>query len=166
VPVRSHLRPRSPLTRRPHWLLLALLAITVVYGSVATWKRSHRPGGRWVGRTDCAWLGEPVMTIRPGLARSESIATVAHEAVHVEECRALGPVRYRWNTLFASSNLRLEAPAYCAAGRVRLRLGWSPALVRETIVDDMLAAMADGVDSVTIAAALRETCPDVVATAR
>ena len=164
--MRSDLRPRSPLTRRPHWLLLALLAITVVYGSIATWKRLHRPGGRWVGRTDCAWFGEPVMTIRPGLARVESIATVAHEAVHVDECRSLGPVRYRWNTLSASSNLLLEAPAYCAAGRVRLRHGWSRALVRQTIVDDMLAAMADGVDSVTIAAALREACPDVAATSR
>jgi hypothetical protein len=154
------------LTRRPRWLFLVLLATTIAYGAVATWKRSSRPGGRWVGRTDCAWFGEPVMTIRPGLARVESIATVAHEAVHVDECRTLGPVRYRWNTLSASSNLRLEAPAYCAAGRVRLRHGWSPALVRQTILYDMLAAMADGVDSVTIAAALHDACPEVVAASR
>ncbi|MEO5569236.1 MAG: hypothetical protein ABIR92_12135 [Gemmatimonadaceae bacterium] len=101
------------------------------------------------------------MTIRPGLARVESIATVAHESVHVEECRALGPVRYRWNTMFAASNLALEAPAYCAAARVRLTQGWSLNTVRMTVLDDMLAAMADGVDSTAIRAALRSKCPEL-----
>lgn len=101
------------------------------------------------------------MTIRPGLARVESIATVAHESVHVSECRALGPVRYRWNTMFAASNLALEAPAYCAAARVRLRQGWSLNTVRNTVLDDMLAAMGDAVDSTSIRSAMRRECPEL-----
>ena len=101
------------------------------------------------------------MTIRPGLARVESIATVAHESVHVEECRALGPVRYRWNTLFATSNLALEAPAYCAAARVRLKQGWSLNTVRKTVEEDMLAAMSDQVDVESIRRSLASTCPEI-----
>lgn len=99
--------------------------------------------------------------IRPGLARVESIATVAHESVHVAECRALGPARYRWNTMFAASNLALEAPAYCAAARVRLKQGWSLNTVRRTVLDDMLAAMADGVDSTAISSVLGKSCPEL-----
>jgi hypothetical protein len=137
------------------------LAIVAAYGAVATWRRINRPGGRWVGRTDCAWFGEPTVTIRPGLARVESIATVAHERVHVEECRDLGPARYRWNTLFAASNLALESPAYCAAGHVRIASGWSPALVRETILGDMMAAMSDVADSGAIRQSLARRCPEI-----
>lgn len=63
--------------------------------------------------------------------------------------------------MFAASNLALEAPAYCAAARVRLRQGWSLGTVKRTVLDDMLAAMADGVDSTAIRSALRGHCPDL-----
>lgn len=141
-------------------MLVGALAVTVVYTSVATWKRAHRPGGRWVGRTDCAWIGGPRVTILPGLQRVESLATVSHESVHVAECRRLGPIAYRWNTLFPKSNLALEAPAYCAAARVRAKNGWTVNTIRETIVGDMQAAMADGVDSTSLVRALRAQCPE------
>jgi hypothetical protein len=101
------------------------------------------------------------VTILPGISRPESIATVAHESVHVAECRDLGPVRYRWNTLFAASNLALEVPAYCAAARSRLKQGWTLATVRSTVLDDMRAAMSDAVDSTTIHQALRAGCRDL-----
>jgi hypothetical protein len=100
--------------------------------------------------------------ILPGLQRVESLATASHESVHVAECRRLGPVAYRWNTAFAKSNLELETPAYCAAARVRARNGWTTNTIRETIVGDMLAAMADGVDSTSIVTALRAQCPEFV----
>lgn len=99
------------------------------------------------------------MEIIPGLARVESIATMAHESVHVAECDSLGPVRYRWNTLFAASNLALEAPAYCVAARVRLANGWSVTTVRSTVLGDMQAAMGDQLDSATIHRTLTATCP-------
>lgn len=65
------------------------------------------------------------------------------------------------STLGAQSNLYLEAPAYCAAARVRLRNGWSLATVRLTIMIDMLAAMGDQLDSVTIHRSLAEVCPEL-----
>lgn len=132
-----------------------------MYASIATWRRANRPGGRWVGVTHCSWRGEPRVTIRPGLARVESIATVAHESVHVEECRSLGPVRYRWNTLFASSNLALETPAYCAAARVRLQHGWALTTVRQTVMQDMMSAMADVVDTAAVRRSLAFACPEI-----
>jgi hypothetical protein len=159
--VRSHLFPRPPLKRRARPAFLIALAITVVYASVAAWRRANRPGGRWVGMTHCSWRGDPRVTIRPGLAPTESIATVAHESVHVAECRELGPLRYRWNTLFASSNLALEVPAYCAAARVRLKNGWALATVRRTVFEDMRAAMADRLDSATIQRAIVTGCPEI-----
>ena len=142
-------------------MFLVAFAIVAVYAAIATWRRATRPGGRWVGQTHCSWIGEPRVTIRPGLAATESIATVAHESVHVAACRSLGPVRYRWNTLFASSNLGLEVPAYCAAARTRLAQGWSLATVRGTVLDDMRAAMSDAVDSVTIHRTLATGCPEL-----
>jgi hypothetical protein len=96
-----------------------------------------------------------------GLTRVESIATVTHESVHVAECRNLGPLRYRWNTLFAKSNLALEVPAYCASARVRLKAGWQLNTVRSTVVEDMQAAMSDQLDSATIVEAISAGCPDL-----
>lgn len=142
-------------------LLLIILVVVAAYGGVVTWRRAHRPGGRWVGRTHCSWRGAPRVEIIPGLARTESIATVAHESVHVAECDSLGPVRYRWNTVFASSNLALEVPAYCAAARVRRQNGWSINTVKFTILGDMLAAMGDQLDSATIHHQLTAGCPEL-----
>jgi hypothetical protein len=147
------------MTTRPRPVFIAVLAMVAVFGAATAWQRAHRPGGRWVGRTHCSWVGEPRVTIRPGLARVESIATVAHEAVHVSACRRLGPVRYRLSTLGAQSNLHLEAPAYCAAAHVRLRNGWSLNTVRSTVLGDMLAAMGDKVDSATIHRTIVSSCP-------
>ncbi len=101
------------------------------------------------------------MTIRPGLARVESIATVAHEAVHVNACKRLGPYRYRLSTLGAYSNLALESPAYCAAARIRLRNGWSINTVKSTVLTDMLAAMGDQLDSTAIHRELAVACPEL-----
>ena len=77
------------------------------------------------------------------------------------ECRALGPVRYRWSTLFAASNLALEVPAYCAAARVRLRDGWYLSTVKSTVLGDMRAAMGDQIDSVDLHRALIKECPEL-----
>jgi hypothetical protein len=96
-----------------------------------------------------------------GLARTESIAAVTHESVHVEECKALGPAHYRWNTLFAASNLALEAPAYCASARVRLKSGWLLSTVKSTVLDDMRAAMGDQLDSLTLQRELVAACPEL-----
>jgi len=135
--------------------------VVAIFGAASEWRRSHRPPGRVVGRTHCSWIGKPRVDITPGLAQTESIATVAHEMVHVAECDSLGPVRYRWNTIFAASNLALEVPAYCAAARVRLKSGWLPTTTRSTVLGDMQAAMGDQLDSATIHRALADRCPEL-----
>lgn len=151
------------VTRRPHPALLVLLAITIVFGSVATWRRMSRPGGRWVGYTQCAWRGKPRIVVRAGLRPVESLGVVAHESVHAAQCDSLGPIRYRWNTIFAASNLALETPAYCAGARARTRLTGDTAFDRTTIPINMLAAMGDEVDSATIHASLVATCREFAA---
>ena len=133
--------------------------MTVAFGSVAIWRRANREPGRWVGYTDCAWLGKPRIVVRGGLRKIDSLAVVAHESVHAVECEQLGPLRYRWRTLFASSNLALETPAYCAGARVRAALSGDTAFVRATIPIDMIAAMGDVIDSVTIVRELARECP-------
>lgn len=140
---------------------LVALTIIALFGIVSGWRRAHRPPGRVVGRTHCSWIGEPRIELTPGLARTESIATLAHERVHVAECDSLGPLRYRWNTIFASSNLALEAPAYCASAHVRLQSGWLLSTTKFTILGDMQAAMGDQLDSITIHRALAMVCPEL-----
>ena len=148
--------------RRPHPVLLVVLALTVLYGSVTAWRSAHRPPGQWVGVTHCSWIGKPVVELRSGLNAIDSVAASAHESVHVAECARLGPVRYRWNTLFASSNLNLETPAYCAGERTRIRSPRDSSYARQAVIDNMLSAMADRVDSATIVAALRRECPELI----
>jgi hypothetical protein len=147
--------------RRPHPILLAALALTLIYGGVAGWKRAKRPPGRWVGITNCNWLSEPTITIRPGLKKLDSIATFAHESVHAAECRTLGPMRYRWATVRAKSNLALEAPAYCAGGWSRAKQNGDTMFVRITMPIDMMAAMGDGIDSSLVERMIRQTCPEL-----
>ena len=159
--MRPHLRARAPLSHRPRPLFVATLLLVALYGGVVAWLHAHRPAGQWVGRTECSWRGDPRVRIIPGLTRVESTATVAHESVHVAECRNLGPLRYRWNTLFAKSNLALEVPAYCASVRVRLKAGWQLSTVRSTVVEDMQAAMSDQLDSATLAQAIAMGCPEL-----
>ena len=152
---------RAPRPRRwPHPALLALLLIVAVYEAVATMRRMGRPAGRWVGYTECAWRGAPRIVIQPRLRTTDSIAVVAHESVHAAQCDSLGPVRYRWNTLFAKSNLGLETPAYCAGGRARVKLNGDTAFNRMTIPIDMIAAMGDGIDSIDIARAIDAQCSE------
>lgn len=93
------------------------------------------------------------------MRRIDSLAVVAHELVHVAECEQLGPVRYRWRTMFAASNLALETPAYCAGARERVRLNGDTAFVRMTTALDMIAAMGDVIDSATIVRSIAAECP-------
>jgi hypothetical protein len=146
--------------RRPHPALLALLAITIIYGSVATWRRMNRPPGRWVGYIECAWRGKPRIVVRQGLSQMESVAVHAHEAVHAAQCEQLGPLRYRWRTVFAASNLALETPAYCEGARVRARISGDTTFDRNTIPTNMLSAMGDVLDTATILRSLEATCPE------
>jgi hypothetical protein len=151
--LRSHLRARPAL--------LIILAIVGLYAGVAGWRRAHRPAGFWIARTHCSWGGEPRVEFIAGLRAADSITAAAHESVHVAECKALGPARYRWNTAFAASNLALEAPAYCSSARSRLKSGWSLGTTRATTLEDMLAGMGDQLDSATLHRALTSHCPEL-----
>jgi hypothetical protein len=147
-------------SRRPHPLLVVLLVITLAYGGVATWRRANRPPGRWVGITDCAWRGAPRVTIRPGQRAKDYKAPVAHQNLHLAQCRQHCPQPNRWRTVMAASNLALETPAYCAGARSRVNQNHDTIFIRATIVDDMMAAMADVIDSVAIKRSIARECPE------
>jgi hypothetical protein len=149
----------SSRSHRPRPFLLLLLFAAVVYGSISGWRRANRPPGRWIGVTECSWTGRPVVTIRSGIRRQDSVGAAAHESVHVAECGRLGPVGYRWNTVRASSRLALETPAYCAGSRARVGITRDTVFERATILDDMLSDLADQLDSAKIVAALESECP-------
>lgn len=100
------------------------------------------------------------MVIWSGMRRIDSLAVLAHELVHVAECEELGPLRYRWRTMSAASNLALETPAYCAGARERARLNGDTAFLRMTTAQDMIAAMGDVIDSMTIVRSIAANCPE------
>lgn len=112
--------------------------------------------------TECPWFGTPRVTVSPTVSPEDAVPVRDHENVHAGQCRDLGPVRYRLRNLRASGRLSLEAPAYCAGARARLMQGTEPARVRERVVDDATAAFHDDLDSKTVMAALRHSCPEVL----
>jgi hypothetical protein len=140
-------------------VLLLLLGIVGSYGALVWRDRSARPA-RWVGVTECGWRGSPKVIVRGGLRPIDSVAVDAHERVHAEQCKALGPVRYRWRNLTGAGKLGLEVPAYCAGARVRARTPRDTAFVRSTMTADLLVALADVVDSTTIVRAVDWACPE------
>ena len=103
----------------------------------------------------------PVSSERASLS-APGLQPTGEEKDHAAECEQLGPIRYRWQTLFAASNLALETPAYCAGARVRASLSGDTNFVRMTIPIDMIAAMGDVIDSATIVNDLVRVCPEFV----
>jgi hypothetical protein len=138
-------------------VLLLLLGVVASYGALVWRDRASRQA-RWVGITECGWTGHPRVIVRSGLR--DSAAVDAHERVHAEQCKTLGPFRYRWRNLSGSGKLALEVPAYCAGARARARTARDTAFVRSTMTADLLVALADVVDSTTILRAVTATCPE------
>ena len=98
----------------------------------------------------------------PTIAADDSAFVRVHENVHAAQCRAFGPVRYRWKNLFASGKLALEAPAYCAAAIARVSAGLDSASVSSRLRDDATEALSNIADSATVVAALHEYCAAII----
>ena len=112
--------------------------------------------------TECPWRAPARITLSSRVMADDSLPVLAHERVHAGQCDRLGPLRYRLRNLTARGRLSLEAPAYCAAARVRLGMGLSLARVRERLVDDAVAAFHGSLPPHEVLATLTAVCPDVL----
>jgi hypothetical protein len=112
--------------------------------------------------TECPWRSAARVTLTDRVTPEDSVPVLAHERVHAAQCDELGPLRYRWRNLTARGRMSLEAPAYCAGARARLRLGLSARRVRERLLDDAISAFHGRLEPGTIRAALATACPDIV----
>lgn len=149
--------------RRINPLLLVALAVA------AGWYLPHMLSlseirSEALAYTDCPWRGPARVTLTARVSRADSLPVLAHEQVHANQCAELGPLRYRMRNLTARGRLSLEAPAYCAGARERVRLGQNARYVRERLADDIVAAFAGKVDSATVLGTLRAACSPEEAT--
>ncbi len=112
--------------------------------------------------TECPWRSSAKVTVTDRVSREDSLPVLAHERVHARQCDELGPLRYRWRNLTSRGRMSLEAPAYCAGARERLRLGLSARRVRERLLDDATSAFHDKLEPGDIQAALAAACPEVI----
>jgi hypothetical protein len=143
------------------WVVLIAVA---VWGGIATWRRMNR-ATQILATTHCPLRGEPRIVVSRDVPAEDSQPVRIHEEVHAQQCRTLGPIRYRLRNVIASGKLALEAPAYCAAADARLRAGLDSQRVSERLRDDMIEAMSDIADSSSVLASLREHCAGIVAVA-
>ena len=112
--------------------------------------------------TECPWRSPARVTITSRVMPEDSLPVLAHEQVHAAQCDSLGPLRYRWTNLTSRGRMSLEAPAYCAGARERLRLGLRHDRVRERLLDDATSAFHGKLAPSTIQAALAAACPEIV----
>jgi hypothetical protein len=110
--------------------------------------------------TTCPFRGEPATVVSPGLSHPELVHVSAHEGVHIQQCRELGPIKYRIRNL--TSKLSLEAPAYCAGATARIALGMPRLEARMRLIDDAVEALRRTADSAEVVTALEEVCPAVL----
>ena len=115
--------------------------------------------------TTCPFRGAPHVVMNSGIDAADTMPVRVHEEVHAQQCRELGPFRYRWQNLSSSGKLALELPAYCAAAAARVRRGDSRKLVLERLKDDVDAAFLGTVDSLVIRERLAAACRTVAASA-
>ena len=143
------------------WLWV-LLIVVAAWGGISTWRRASR-ATEILATTTCPFAGEPRVVMSASVAADDSAFVRVHENVHAAQCRALGPIRYRWRNLFAGGKLALEAPAYCAAAVARIRAGLDSARVVDRLRDDAVEALSNVADSATVLRALHTHCPALIA---
>lgn len=112
--------------------------------------------------TECPWRSPARVTLTKLVSPEDSLPVMAHEREHAAQCDTLGPLRYRMRNVTARGRMSLEAPAYCAGARQRIRMGHSRARVRERLLDDVTSAFHGRLDAADVVAALIAACPDVV----
>ena len=154
----AHYLDDMPPRRSVRWMFVAALALTAAWGASSALRRSHVPG-EVLAYTECSFRGPPRVVIRADLAAADTLPVRVHEEVHAEQCRSMGPLRYRLRNLTGSGKLSLEVPAYCAAALVRLKERGRADIVQERMVDDLVAAFDGLIDSAEIARVVRRDCP-------
>lgn len=139
-------------------IALALAAVLVYQVFIAAPEVRGDP----LAFAECPFRGEPRVTVTSRVTPEDTFPVRAHEAVHAEQCRKIGPWRFRLRNLTGRGRLSVEAPAYCAGARARLKQGSDPIIVRERLLDDAQAAFRGLADSTAVRNALRRSCPDIV----
>ena len=109
--------------------------------------------------TECSFRGGPRVTITERVAPEDSFPVRRHEEVHAQQCRELGPWRYRLRNLTSGGRLLLEAPAYCAGAQARVEQGQSRERVRERLIDDATAAFQGMESDSSVIRQLQQHCP-------
>ncbi|MEX2178217.1 MAG: hypothetical protein WD801_05875 [Gemmatimonadaceae bacterium] len=115
----------------------------------------------------CPFFGEPEVVFRSELiAPWDTLPARKHEEVHADQCRQLGPLRYRIRSLTPSGKLELEAPAYCASAIARLTFDPDSEYASDRVHTDMIVGMSDVVDSSAVKDALMRHCPAIASQPR
>lgn len=144
--------------------LIALVAVAA-WGARSAWVTAHR-AARNVAWTTCPFVGAPVVKMVNDIPWYDTLVTRVHEEKHAEQCRQLGPVRYRLRSLTSAGKLSVETPAFCAAAVARLTVDPDSEYVSDRLHTDMIEGLSDIADSNTIKEALRSTCPQIAAQPR
>jgi len=131
------------------WFLPRLVLETEIRADALAW-------------TECPWRSPARVTLTRRVSPEDSLPVLAHEREHAAQCDTLGPLRYRLRNLTAGGRMSLEAPAYCAGARQRIRMGLSRARARERLLDDATSAFHGRLDAADVVAALTVACPDIV----
>ena len=143
---------------RPVFVVLLLGA--AAWGGRVAWVRAHR-AARDVAWTTCPFFGPPVVVMVKDIPWYDTLVTRVHEEKHAEQCRQMGPVRYRLNSFTSAGKLSVEAPAFCAAALARLTVDPDSQYANDRLHTDMIEGLIDIADSVAIKAALLKECPTV-----
>jgi hypothetical protein len=143
---------------RVRWPFIATLVGVAIWG-VSAMRANARRQTEVLAVTTCPWRGEPVTRINANLSAEEAAHVTAHESIHAQQCRLLGPFQYRLRNL--TSKLALEAPAYCAGAKVHLAFGMDTIATRTRLVDDAVEALRGTADSASIVDALHDACPGI-----
>lgn len=151
------------MTVRPVYVI-ALLAVGA-WGAQVTWARANR-AARNVAWTTCPFFGAPVVRMVSDIPFYDTLVTRVHEEKHAEQCRELGPVRYRIRSLTSAGKLAVETPAFCAAAVARLTVDADSQYVSDRLHTDMIEGLADILDSTSIKAALMRECPAIASQPR
>ena len=142
---------------------LALLCLLLVVLGWVVGLRASTPRGQALAYTTCTLNGPVRMIDVRMLAPDDTLPVRVHEDAHAEQCGTLGWANMHLRNLTAGGRLSLEAPAYCAGARARLRRGDNDKATRERMFDDANAMFAGSLDSATVNGALRAACPELTA---
>jgi hypothetical protein len=145
--------------------VIALVAIGAWGGRVA-WVR-QTSAARVFAYTTCPLFGGPPnVVMKNDIPFYDTLVTRVHEEVHAAQCREMGPIKYRLNSLTDAGKMKVETPAYCAAAIARLLVDADSEYVSDRVHTDMIEGMREYADSETVKSALMKECPAIASKPR